>query len=274
MPIKDILVGLSVGDEQDRGRHFALSMAAEFGAQVTGLAYALEPPMSFSVYPEFTSEIMQRHRTEARQAVELVREGFVEAANRAGVPHDFHSASVTVQQATSDFAYRLRTADIAVLTQHQAGLEHFGDLFAEAALFHSGRPMIVVPKDHADRFSAERVLIAWDGSIHAARAVAAAMPLLKRASKIEVLTIKEASKASNLRGNELVRHLRLHNLNAVLCERDNPDIPGSLIKEAGLFHASLIVMGGYGHSRLREFVFGGATRLMLSKLPVPVLMTH
>ena len=100
------------------------------------------------------------------------------------------------------------------------------------------------------------------------------MPLLGRATDVEVLTIKETSKASDFRSIELIRHLRLHGIDAERAERDDPDVPEAIIEEAGIFRASLVVMGAYGHSRLREFVLGGATRLALAKMPVPVLMTH
>lgn len=275
MAIKDIIVALSPRDEEDKARDFALSMAAQSGGQVTGIVYALEHLASFSLYPEFASELMQRHRKEATKAAELARARFVEAAGKAGVRHEFHSATVTAHAATTDFAQRLRTADLAILTQHQPGnVESVGDLFAEAALFHSGRPMIIVPQDHIGDFSVGRVLIAWDSGIQAARAVAAAMPLLRNATEIEVLTVKEESKGSDLRGNDLVRHLRLHDLIPELSTREDHDIPEAIIREAKLFRASLVIMGGYGHSRLREFVFGGATRRMLREMPVPVFMAH
>lgn len=275
MSIKDVLVALSAREETDKGRDFALSMAAQFGAQVTGVVYALEHLAPFSLYPEFTSDLMQRQRNEAKKAAELARTKFLEAAGKAGVPHEFHSTTVSAQAATSDFAHRLRTADIAVLTQHQSdNVEKVGDLFAEAALFHSGRPMVIVPRDHAGDFSLTRIVIAWDGGIHAARAVAAAMPLLRRATEIEVLTIREESKASDLRGSQLVKHLRLHDLIAELYVLDGTEIAEAIIGEAKMVRASLLVMGGYGHSRLREFVFGGATRRILSEIPVPVLMAH
>lgn len=93
-------------------------------------------------------------------------------------------------------------------------------------------------------------------------------------ANIEVFTAEEASKGGDLRGGALVDHLRRHGLDAGIAQRNDRDIPAAILKEAELFRASLVVMGGYGHSRFREFVFGGATRLMLSKMAVPVLMAH
>ena len=275
MPIKDILVGLATRGEEDRACDFALAMSPEFSAQVTGIAYALEPHVPASVFPGFTSDLFQRYRSGAKKEAEAARSRFEAEATRVGVRHEALTGHGTIQHATLDFALRLRCADLAVLTQHQPDdLERVGDLFAEAALFQSGRPVIIVPRNYTARFSVERILIAWDGSIHAVWAVAAAMPILSRASEIEVFTIQEASKGDNLCGNELVRHLQLHGLNAVFAQNDGPDISQAIMREVGLFHASLVVMGGYGHSRFREFIFGGVTRLMLNEMPVPVLMAH
>lgn len=275
MPVKDILVGLAPRGQEDPARDFALSMGAQFSAHVTGIAYALEPHVPFSIFPQFTADLIARHRSEAKKEVDGALARFVEAANRAGVRHMAMTGQGIVQQATLDFALRLRTADIAVLTRHQPDdLERVGDLFAEAALFQSGRPMIIVPRNYTGSFSAGRILIAWDGSVHAARAVAAAMPLMSNESEIEVCIVQEASKGENLRGNELVTHLRRHGLNAGLAERNDADIPQAIAREAEAFRAALVVMGGYGHSRFREFMFGGVTSLMLRKMPVPVLMAH
>jgi nucleotide-binding universal stress UspA family protein len=275
MSIKDILVALAARGEEYAAVDFALSMAAAFDAHITGIAYALEPTVPFSISPEFTSGLLQQYRDEAHKQADLARSRFIEAASRAGVRVEALAESKTLQQATGDFALRLRTADLAVLAQHQSGdLERVGDLFAEAALFQSGRPMIIVPRKYAGNFSSDRILVAWDGSMHVARAVAAAMPILSKASDIGVLTIREPNKGYSLRANELVSHLQFHNLNATVIEREDKDIPEAILREVRSFQASLVVMGGYGHSRLREFIFGGVTRLMLSKLPVPVLMAH
>jgi nucleotide-binding universal stress UspA family protein len=273
--VKNIVVGLALREPGDNGRDYALSMGATLGAQVTALAYALEPSVPSGIYPEFTTDLIQRYRADAKAEAEGARSRFLQAAERAGVRHDCEVAHATVQQATADFALRLRTADVAVLTQHRSDdLERVGDLFAEAALFQSGRPMIVVPKDYRHEYSAARVLIAWDGSIHAARAVAAALPLLSSVSEIDVLTIREAHKGEDLRGAALVKYLQLHDLNAEMTVRDDPDIPKAIVHQAEIFRASLTVMGGYGRSRFREFIFGGATRHMLNALQNPVLMVH
>jgi nucleotide-binding universal stress UspA family protein len=242
---------------------------------VTGVAYGLTPDLPFSIYPEFVSGVAKQFRAKSEQAVEAAHARFERAARSAGVEHAFETESCSPQTAARDFMYRLRTADVGVVTQHKTGeLQRFGDLFLEFALFQSGRPLIVVPRDFRQPFSLDRVLIAWDASIHASRAVLAAAPLLAPGATIEVFTVEEPSKATEFRGSALVQNLRRHRLDAALAERHERDIPEAILREIEIFRANLVVMGGYGHSRVQQFVFGGVTRLMLDKMPVPVLMTH
>jgi nucleotide-binding universal stress UspA family protein len=273
--VKDIIVAISSRDAADPGRDYALSMASACGAHVTAATYPIVPEIPGTLYPGFAANLAKKVQDEAEASAKAARARFEQAARNAHVDSSFYGFSASVPIATTDFAARLRTADIGILTQHKTGeLERVGDLFMEGALFRSGRPVIIVPRGHSGRFSTERVLIAWDGSVHATRAVAGVMPLLKGGADIRVFTVEEASKGDDFRGSALVNHLRRHGLNADIAQQDESDIPAAIIKEAELTRASLVVMGGYGHSRFREFVFGGATRLMLRKMPVPVLMAH
>jgi nucleotide-binding universal stress UspA family protein len=275
MPIKDILLALAPRDERDAARDYAIEMASLNSAHLTAASYPLVPDVPGSVISgEFVAELVQRTKTDAESVAADARKRFEHAAKSAGVLHSFHGFSASVRAVTTDFAMRLRTADIGVLTQHETNdLGRFGDLFIEGALFRSGRPVIIVPREYTGRFSTQRVLIAWDGSVHAARAVLAAMPLLENA-EISVFTVEEISKGQDFRGSALVDHLRRHGLTASIAQRKESDIPSAIVNEAEQGRASLVVMGAYGHSRFREFVFGGATRAMLSKMPTPVLMAH
>jgi nucleotide-binding universal stress UspA family protein len=272
MAIKDILVALAPRADLDPARDYALGMASAHRAHVTAAAYPIIPDVPKGLYPQFVSGLVKQCQDEADAAVKAARATFENAAANAGVSHGFHGFCSSVRAATTDFATRLRTADIAVLTQHADEIERVGDLFIEEALLRSGRPIIVVPRGNSAAFSTERVLIAWDGSIHATRAVAGAMSLLERAS-IKVFTVEEAPKG-DFRGSALVDHLRRHGLDAHLAQRNEADAANTIVGEAESFRATLVVMGGYGHSRLREFVFGGATRAMLRNMPAPVLMAH
>jgi len=272
--IKDIIVALAVTDEKDPGRDYALAMASAYGAHVIAVAYAVVPDIPGGANAALVRGLISDAKAHVEQQVNEARRRFEAKAESAGVHSAFHGATASLHTAAALYAQRLRTADIAVMTQHRSGnLERVGDVFLEAALFQSGRPVIIVPSGFVGRFSTERILIPWDGSVQASRAVFAAMPFMKDA-EIEVFSVEEHSKGRDFLGSALVEHLRRHHLNAGLAQNSAPDIPSAILKEAELFRASLVVMGAYGHSRFREFVFGGATRLMLSDMRCPVLMAH
>ena len=150
-------------------------------------------------------------------------------------------------------------------------------MIIEAALFESGRPVIVVPYIQKGPFKLERVMVCWDGSRAATRAIADAMPLLERAGRVEVVVIAdERGKQHEIVGADMGQHLARHGLD-VEVERivaGDVDVADMLLSHAADADTDFIVMGGYGHARLREFVLGGATRNILRSMTAPVLMSH
>jgi len=150
---------------------------------------------------------------------------------------------------------------------------------AETVLFGSGRPALVYPETAeitaGDRFAS--VAIAWDGGRAAARAVADALPLLRAAGEVRVFTaLGDKPDAVKGTARELVRHLRTHGIEAGVDERLDPDraIGCRLADYVAEAKPDLLVMGAYGHARLREFVLGGATEAVLKAPPCPVLLSH
>jgi nucleotide-binding universal stress UspA family protein len=137
--------------------------------------------------------------------------------------------------------------------------------------------VIVVPYIHKVPFKLDRVMVCWDGSRPAARAIADAMPLLERAGNIEVVIIaNERGKQDEIEGADMGQHLARHGLKVEVSRitRDNLDVANVLLSHSADSGANFIVMGGYGHSRLREFVLGGVTRTILHSMTVPVMMSH
>ncbi len=143
----------------------------------------------------------------------------------------------------------------------------------ETVLLDTGRP-ILIPAAAAMPESFERIAIAWKPTPQAARAVAFAMPFLSRAKEIVVVTVQEAAEEGS-DADRLARNLAWHGL-AATTERLKPGPDGAAATLfAGLKgRADLLVMGGYGHSRLREWVFGGFTQHVLADAPLPVLLAH
>ena len=149
---------------------------------------------------------------------------------------------------------------------------------AEAVLFGSGRPVMVFSEggDVGPAAAFERIAVAWDGSRAAARALADALPLLKAAGEVRILTVlgEKASATAGL-GGEVVRHLARHGVKATIDEIKAEGRPIGKVLEAHVAgSADLLVMGGFGHSRARDFLLGGATQSILRQPPTPVFLSH
>jgi nucleotide-binding universal stress UspA family protein len=166
-----------------------------------------------------------------------------------------------------------RAYDLIVL-ERPAKLNSLAEATLEDALFESGRPVLMAPPD-APKSLGERVLIAWNGSSETARAVAFAMPFLKQAKQVEVISVEGGTVLGPLAaavGNSLAAHgipVRARHIPA------EGRSPGAIyIDEARAMNADLMVKGAYTQSRLRQLIFGGATRQILSEAPIPVLLAH
>jgi nucleotide-binding universal stress UspA family protein len=148
---------------------------------------------------------------------------------------------------------------------------------AEALIFESGRPVLMLPRQPRKPFVLDTVTVAWDFSRPAARAIGDALPLLTRARRVHIVTVANEKRIDTPRsGPELAKHLARHGLDVILETVDAQGRPiGEALEAATRVHDSdLLVMGAYGHSRLREFVLGGATRSMIAGPPLPVLLSH
>jgi len=275
MMIKDIIANLSVGASRDVATDFAVSVAATFGAHLTGLAFLYEPlaPMADG----FPAKAMQSQRIENEKAAKAAVAKFDEVARRAAVSAESRIVDVPVASAHNVFANIARRFDLAIMGQpepHKPALER---LIVEAALFDSGRPALVVPYIQRTGLKLDRVMVGWDGSRSAARAVADAMPLLVRAKVTEVVMVaSEPAKSEEMPGADIARHLARHGakveVKSIVTAETGVD--STILSHAADTSADFLVMGGYGHSRLREFILGGVTRGILSSMTLPILMSH
>jgi nucleotide-binding universal stress UspA family protein len=150
--------------------------------------------------------------------------------------------------------------------------------YSEAVIFGSGRPTLILPQNPRSRpFGLGTVAVAWDFSRAAARAVSDGLPMLERAKKVRVVTILNEKNLDNKHSaEELSKNLSRHGIDVVL---DRVDARGRSIGEVleayvASHDVDLLIMGAYGHSRLREFVLGGATKSLLPKPPLPILFSH
>jgi nucleotide-binding universal stress UspA family protein len=175
------------------------------------------------------------------------------------------------------FGRLARRFDVAVVAQAEPDKLPARRLIIEAALFDSGRPVLLVPYIQREGLRLERVMVCWDGSRSAARSVGDAMPFLARAKAVEiVLVASEPGKSNEIAGADIAHHLARHGLKVELKHIvvQDLDVGNTILSHAADTEADFIVMGGYGHSRLREFVLGGATRAILGAMTVPTFMSH
>ena len=143
-------------------------------------------------------------------------------------------------------------------------------------LFGSGVPLLLVPTNWKKRGPVRRAIVAWDGSACAARAVRDALPLLVDTESVEVLSVLGEKDMGAETGSDIVRHLARHcrQVAVEVLPVGQSGVAATLLARAVLTGADMIVMGGYGHSRLREFVLGGATRDTLARTDIPTLLPH
>ncbi|MGB6964126.1 MAG: universal stress protein, partial [Xanthobacteraceae bacterium] len=166
---------------------------------------------------------------------------------------------------------------LAVVGQAEPETSTIDDIIAETTLFESGRPIVVVPYIQKAPLKLDKVMVCWDGSRQAARAIGDAMPLLAEAGKVEIVIIaNEPGKQDEIAGVDMGQHLARHGLKVDLerIPRGDVDVADALLSHAADSGADFLVMGGYGHSRLREFVLGGVTRSIFRSMTLPTLMAH
>jgi nucleotide-binding universal stress UspA family protein len=277
--IKDLVVNLAVGSDADVAADYAISIAAAFEAHVAGIAFSYDPVITPTVMDGMSAAWIDTQRDENRAAAQAAIDKFEESARREGLSAEHRFLESSLGGAASLFGRIARRFDLAVVGQNDPERLAPDDLLIEAALFESGRPVVVVPYIQKQGLTLNRVLVCWDASHGAARAVGDAMPFLARAKTVEIVTVaslrsEKAADKDEIPGVDLGEHLARHGLKVELKRLVADDVPNTILSYAADCAADFIVMGGYGHSRLREFVLGGATRGILESMTVPVLMAH
>jgi nucleotide-binding universal stress UspA family protein len=259
MTYRDILVFLDGSQDNEIRLDFALSLAKEHGARLTGV--------DVNSAAAFEGEWSQRART--------VEESFQAKARQAGTSIRFRVAN---REATGQKNLYAHYADLLIATQPNP--EASGMILPgvpEDVLISAGVPMIVLPRQWKPESADQNIVIAWSPSSHAARAVHDAMPILTRARKVTVFAFGPPSDDSDDDLKLLCDHLLIH---GVVTETDQWHDTGELSAIEALFasrameDAAMIVAGAYSHSRFRETVFGGVTKDLLHQLSVPVLVSH
>ena len=275
--IKDMLVNLPVGSQSDAAVNYAISAASTFDSHLTGLAVVHDPVVPGSVLDGLSADIIATFRAQSETAGKSAVAKFDEAAKRAGISAESRMQKVELSVLDEAFARHARRFDLSVVGQIEPGKNAPEEILPQTVLFGSGRPVLVVPYIQKSGLKLDRILVCWDGSRTAARAIGDAMPFLARSKLIEVVTVsnKEGPR-DELPGADIAHHLARHKIKVDLKRIvvKDVDVANTILSTAADLDSDMIVMGGYGHSRLREFVLGGATRGILNAMTVPVLMSH
>ncbi|MEY3082602.1 MAG: hypothetical protein RJA94_2587 [Pseudomonadota bacterium] len=280
MSYKTILVSLNEVGRLPELVAAAVTLARETVAHVSGLyvvpAVQVYPSVGFEAAPQ----VFEGNRSFFKDNGARVKQAFEEAMRREGLSHDFHQIDARTPVIADEVVAAGRVADLVIVSatnpEEITGVERD---FVEQTVMALGRPVIVLPYKGKAAVSLNEVIIGWDGGREASRAAFDALPLLKKAAKVRVVRIdpqKDPSLRGSVAGADLAEALARHGVKAEAqgYPTDGQDEGQALMRCAEDSGAGLIVMGAYGHSRLAEFIFGGATRFVLNRLVCPVLMSH
>ncbi|ABA04214.1 Universal stress protein, UspA [Nitrobacter winogradskyi Nb-255] len=262
---KDIILHLERDPSRDIARDFGVSIAEAFSAHLTALIFNFEA----NIPADALGDLFAESEAEARGAIERF-----ELATKLGA---LSAEPRLVSGTPKTFSEIARCFDLSIVMQSDDHKGINNSILIETTLFDSGRPLIIVPSTQRETLKLEKVVCCWDGSRTAARAINDALPFLKKASAVELLIVEDEKTANEkVHGTEIGRHLARHDIKVGVetIPAADMDIANAILSHVAGSPTSLLVMGGYGHSRLREFVFGGATRGMLSAMTVPVFMSH
>jgi nucleotide-binding universal stress UspA family protein len=196
-------------------------------------------------------------------------------AESAGVTCTAEGLSLSYPDLIESFAQQARLNDLAVLDAEPLALTADRGLI-EAALMRTGRPLIVVPPK-CETSRADRILVAWDGSAKAARAVNDALPFLQAARSVEIVSVEgEKDLSDTVRGAEIAPHLARHGVKVTVnvLEAANGDAAEALRRHAAYSQADMLVAGAFVHSRLHQAVLGGVTGSLLKNCPVPLFLSY
>lgn len=279
MSIKDIVVFTFSPKQDEAALAAGETLARASDADLAAVLLEPQPNPAYTMEGVMVTTIWADVLAEARKGFAKDKADLEERCRKSDRKIAVRELAIFSGLAASDAAVQARHADLAIMVR-PGGLRPSEDRAAifEGVLFGSGRPVLLVPPDWTGTVG-KRVVIAWNGKRESARAVADAAPLLERADQIILATVDAKPDDNGVGpapGTDIAAHLARRGLKVELRNldglgRDEADI---LIAEARATEADLIVMGGYGRSRLSEMVFGGMTRAMAAKSPVPVLMSH
>jgi nucleotide-binding universal stress UspA family protein len=280
MSIADILLHLDPSTDNAAETGAALALASAHDAHLAALATVTDPDLPIYGFAGLSGSVIKALESHAGEEIGRLRSACEGAAGKAGVNVEFRAAKVYGAEVSEVVATHARHADLAIVRQSSPDTPRAGgrDVIEEIVL-SAGRPVLVVPYIGNHETVGRNVVVGWDGSREAARALNDAMPVIRKADKVHVMVVNAASRGGahgELPGADISTHLARHGLNVELDAEDSRDIdPANLIlSRASDMGADLLVMGAFAHSRIQQSLFGGVTRSILRQMTLPVLLSH
>lgn len=274
---KDFLVELDDTDLSARRIDYAVRLARRFDAHLTGLYLipSFTPPPAVGAY--MTQDMEAQIMAGAMQRADAALERFRQMAESESVAFETRTDKGPYHEHPLLLGTHGRYADLAVIGQPDP---NDGALVLDPGdvVLAAGAPVVIVPYIGTPSTVAERVVVAWNASRESARAVRDAIPLLEKARAVDVVCFRpdQARGHGEMPGADIALHLSRHGIDVdvQIVEGQGIDVGNALLSHVADRGNDFLVMGGYGHSRLREAVLGGATRTILASMTVPVLMAH
>jgi nucleotide-binding universal stress UspA family protein len=277
MALKDLMLVADNSDETEATFDYAAALAGDHDAHLIVLypIPVLPPAMYMGI--EYSTDWLATVSDNIRREAAICRERLEARAKTIGISIEWRSDEGEPSRVAAEFS---RYVDLTLMTQNGSGHDR-EDMrtLSEYFILESGRPVIQVPYIGAPAKPPRHIIVGWDGSRTATRALHDALPLLSTAEQVELLSIRgdnHPDDAGEIAAIDISAHLARHGVNVetrvLVAEHIEPaDLLLSHLSDCG---AEMVVMGAYGHSRLRELVLGGMTRGILRSMTVPVLLSH
>lgn len=276
MSYKTILVHVDNGKRCAARMDIAIGMARRNDAHLVGLNAVTALRMPAYAAAEAGAVLIEAQQRAFAEQSRRAKETFEKAVGAAGLSKtEWRSSEADAVDAVT---LHSRYADLVVLSQpHATDNGSVEDDFAERVVLACGRPVLMIPYADSFKSTGERVLVAWNASREATRALTDAIPMLREAREVKVIAINpEGADHGAMPASDISLYLARHGVRAeaVVDYGDDIDVGNELLSRAADYNSDLIVMGAYGHSRVRELIMGGATRTIITSMTVPVLLSH
>lgn len=278
MSYKQILVPVIALDADEAALRAGAQLAETFGARATALIVSISPGSEYAQQSAPLSEVLLDLTKGEQSAAAIERREIVAWLNRVKGASEVRNVTAESGLARDGAVAYARVADLVVISRSEEHARARRELI-EDVLFKSGRPVLLPPPGAHKAPKLERILIAWNASAEAVRAIAGAMPLLQAAKQVRIVTVDAAPRWAadgKTPGQGLRAYLASHGVEAEVSNLDGLGREHSLaLADAAMdFDADLVVLGAYGHSRMREVVLGGVTRDLLQAARFPMLLAH